>query len=177
MKHMELKQLFLQDVVKSGELQLMKTPTQANPADMLTKAVTGPGLRRCLQMLPGLSHQDWPEDELGHMTSTAHAMLVEVLTEQEQALSLSCVERDGLSKMDKEKNGGMSMLESVLLCAVLFEAVVIACLYMCARCSRRSRGKHRTVATQSPTTYTELRGAAQPRFQVLPETSSGAWSD
>jgi hypothetical protein len=180
MKHMELKQLFLQDVVKSGELQLVKTQTQANPADMLTKAVTGPGLRRCMQMLPGLSHQDWPEDEPEHVTSTAHAMLVEVLTEQnEQALSLSCAGRGGLSgqnEMDKNKPSNMSVLESVLLYAVLFETVVIACLCACARCSRRNRGK-RTVAVQSQTTYTSLRGVVQPRFHVLPERDSGAWSD
>ena len=133
-----------------------------------------------MQMLPGLSHQDWPEDEPEHVTSTAHAMLVEVLTEQnEQALSLSCAGRGGLSgqnEMDKNKPSNMSVLESVLLYAVLFETVVIACLCACARCSRRNRGK-RTVAVQSQTTYTSLRGVVQPRFHVLPERDSGAWSD
>ena len=180
MKHMELKQLFLQDVVRSGELQLVKIPTQMNPSDILTKAVTGPQLKRCLQMLPGLSHHDWPEDEQelqsGQKTSTSLAMLVEVAIEQEQAnTGLSCSTRElsaGLSVSSESE--GMSPAELVLLTVVTFESAVLAILWCRARCCVRRRMR-RSMATQSQTTYTELRGNVNPRFQPLPEHQAGAW--
>ena len=174
MKHMQLKQLFLQDVVRSGELQLVKTSTQTNPADMLTKALTGPSLRRCLQMLPGLSHQDWPEDKQEPTTLTAHAMLVEVSIEQEQA-SLSCALREqgaGLSVHPEAE--GMSFLECALLCVVTVESLALAFLWCRARCCVRRR-TFRSMAVQSQTTYSQLRSSANPRFVPLPEYQVGAW--
>ena len=37
------------------------------------------------------------------------------------------------------------------------------------------RRTYRSMATQSQTTYTELRGVVNPRFQPLPEYQVGAW--
>ena len=39
---------------------------------------------------------------------------------------------------------------------------------------KEAKATQRSVATQSQTTYTELRGVANPRFHPLPDTSHGA---
>jgi len=83
MKHFELKRLFIQDVVKSGELQLVKVGTANNPADVLTKMLSGPQIRRCMQMLPGLSHDDWPEDNAQQDADVQELSVFPVTVEQE----------------------------------------------------------------------------------------------
>ena len=180
------RQLFLQNVVRSGELQLMEISTQMNPTELFTKAVTGPHLKRCLQMMPGLSHRDWPEDEQNHAgkreqkTTMLLAMLVEVMIEQEQQADTglsaqSCATRElsvGLS-VNKE-NEDMNLTELVLLIVVAFESAVLALIWCRARCCIR-RCTYRSMAVQSPTTYTEIRGILNPRFQPLPDYQVGAW--
>ena len=39
MKHIELKMLAVQDWIKEKRLRMGKVPTEANPADLLTKAL------------------------------------------------------------------------------------------------------------------------------------------
>ena len=56
LKHMELRQLFLKDLVKSGLIEIVKIPTTLNVADMLTKPVTMEVLARCLAQAPSWTH-------------------------------------------------------------------------------------------------------------------------
>ena len=50
-KHGQLRYLFMQDLVASGQLKLSKIPTDKNPADVLTKYLTASTLTSCYQSL------------------------------------------------------------------------------------------------------------------------------
>ena len=61
LKHVQLRNLFVKDMVKSGVLVLIKEATQANFADVLTKPVSGQRLRECLAMIPAVRLGSWQE--------------------------------------------------------------------------------------------------------------------
>ena len=50
-KHVQLRYLFMQDLVASGQLKLSKIPTEKNPADVLTKYLTASTLHKLLPKL------------------------------------------------------------------------------------------------------------------------------
>ena len=50
-KHVQLRYLFMQDLVASGQLKLSKIPTDKNPADVLTKYLTASTLHKLLPKL------------------------------------------------------------------------------------------------------------------------------
>ena len=50
-KRVQLRYLFMQDLVASGELKLSKIPTEKNPADLLTKYLTASTLHKLLPKL------------------------------------------------------------------------------------------------------------------------------
>jgi hypothetical protein len=54
MKHIEMRRLFIKEVISSGELVLGRVASLQNPSDMLTKPVGAAALKRCLAELPGL---------------------------------------------------------------------------------------------------------------------------
>ncbi len=51
-KHLSIKELWLQDKVKSGELTIRKEPTATNWADLGTKALNGSRITELLQIMP-----------------------------------------------------------------------------------------------------------------------------
>ena len=50
-KHIDVRYHFLRDVIEEGDISLMKVHTNKNPADMLTKVVTGSKFKHCLDFL------------------------------------------------------------------------------------------------------------------------------
>ena len=48
MKHLQLKELFVKDMIAAGLLTVHKERTSENPVDCLTKSVPGDVLRRCI---------------------------------------------------------------------------------------------------------------------------------
>ncbi|CAE8585279.1 unnamed protein product, partial [Polarella glacialis] len=58
MKHMQIRLMFLKNLVKEGIVQMQKVKTEENPADMLTKALGQDKLQHCLQLLPGLTRHE-----------------------------------------------------------------------------------------------------------------------
>ncbi|CAE8582362.1 unnamed protein product [Polarella glacialis] len=58
MKHMQIRLMFLKNLVKEGVIQMQKVKTDENPADMLTKALGQDKLQHCLQLLPGLARHE-----------------------------------------------------------------------------------------------------------------------
>jgi len=172
MKHFELKRLFIQDVVKSGELQLVKVGTASNPADVLTKMLSGPQIRRCMQMLPGLSHDDWPEDKVQQDADVQELNVFLVIVEQELVWA-SAYQRvvvqtpeEGLSQQQQ------GWTNTAVLMILVVENFLVYMLYITV-CKR----KVRRVAVQGRTTYTEIRGAQRPRFTPLTEKDVGVFVD
>ena len=52
MKHLELKERWLQDFVQEGKVQIRKEPASTNMADLGTKALSGPRIHELARMLP-----------------------------------------------------------------------------------------------------------------------------
>uniref|UniRef100_A0A803KS96 Uncharacterized protein n=1 Tax=Chenopodium quinoa TaxID=63459 RepID=A0A803KS96_CHEQI len=50
-KHIDVRYHFIRDVVEKGDISLMKVHTDKNPADMLTKVVSGSKFQHCLELL------------------------------------------------------------------------------------------------------------------------------
>lgn len=50
-KHIDVRYHFVRDVVEEGHISLTKVHTDENPADMLTKVVTGNKFQHCLNLL------------------------------------------------------------------------------------------------------------------------------
>ncbi|CAE7927136.1 RE1, partial [Symbiodinium necroappetens] len=52
LKHLELRELWLQSYVQDGKVQIRKEPTATNVADLGTKALNGPRIQELTKMLP-----------------------------------------------------------------------------------------------------------------------------
>ena len=52
LKHLEIRELWLQDYVQQGKVQIRKEPTATNVADLGTKALNGPRISELTKMLP-----------------------------------------------------------------------------------------------------------------------------
>ena len=50
-KHIDVKLLFVREILESGEVNLKKISTDHNPADALTKALSRPKFLHCKQIL------------------------------------------------------------------------------------------------------------------------------
>ena len=50
-KHIDIRYHFLRDILEEGHVSLTKVHTNENPADMLTKVVTGGKFQHCLELL------------------------------------------------------------------------------------------------------------------------------
>ena len=51
-KHLDLKELWVQDSVAKGEFTVVKEPTQSNWADLMTKPLAGPRVSELVKMMP-----------------------------------------------------------------------------------------------------------------------------
>lgn len=51
-KHLDLKELWVQDSVAKGEFTVVKEPTQSNWADLMTKSLSGPRVSELVHMMP-----------------------------------------------------------------------------------------------------------------------------
>ena len=50
-KHMDIRYMWVQDMVRSGRLELVKIPGGENAADMMTKCLEGPAAEKCMKRL------------------------------------------------------------------------------------------------------------------------------
>ena len=80
-RHMALRVMFLKDLVRHGVLVLEKIRSAENPADCLTKAVSGEELEKCLR-ISGCWPTEFGFEEVVQMihvdTPVAHALLGQV---------------------------------------------------------------------------------------------------
>ena len=81
MKHMELRLMFLKDLVKNKVLRLVRLRSAENPADVLTKPVSGEAMQRALRAVGA-----WPED----FGRGAAPKLVQMVRAPTRALSEQC---------------------------------------------------------------------------------------
>ena len=50
-KHIDVRYHFIREIMEDGEIQLQKIGTKHNPADMLTKVVSGIKFKHCLDLI------------------------------------------------------------------------------------------------------------------------------
>ena len=93
MKHMQLRFMFVKELVKSGAIQLQKVCSKENPADMLTKPLDPEAMRRCMQ-IAGC----WKLEELQQPTRRE-----EVQREPGEAL-VCTVEREEEDEREEQEN-------------------------------------------------------------------------
>ena len=68
-KHMQIKQMFIKDLVKTKVISLKKIGTGENRADLLTKGLPQQALQHALGLLRGVCHDDG-RDKLDDMQDT-----------------------------------------------------------------------------------------------------------
>ena len=87
MKHLQIRHLFLKQLVRAGVVTLEKVAGKANPADAMTKPLGGGDLRHCMQMLP-CCYAEWlqqtPRRDLE--VAGSHEVMMMELSGEEQAL-------------------------------------------------------------------------------------------
>ena len=109
MRHIEVNQLWLQEKVTNGDIQVMKVKGEGNLADALTKALDGPGTRKHI----GLSGQE--------TIAGRHSLTPDFVTEEQEDVSKDeAGEEDGEYMQDElcafvgQWPAGVELLE--LLC-------------------------------------------------------------
>ena len=157
MRHMDLRVLFVKDLVREGIICLARTPSGSNVADMSTKPVDAETLKRCVQNLDGLKIQHRAQS--GSEVNMVESEQLEVYSEVPQ-------------QQDTVWDTVLKVLHAVVL--MLGVQRIITWLM---RRGERSGKTYRDAAVQSMTTYTAVRGSHHPRFQPLPEMQSGVFRE
>ncbi len=65
-KHMSLRMLFLNDLQRTGCIEVVKIPGQENPADMFTKPLAPQQIKDCQMRIPGIfwgANENYDDDE------------------------------------------------------------------------------------------------------------------
>jgi hypothetical protein len=154
-RHIALRWLWVQDAVRSKQIQLKKVGGLNNVSDIGTKPLEPKRHQELLKQLP-----------LVPPTCKKFLAVLAALAATEAAEGAGEVCRF----IPEEKNF-MEQMGSWLSYVVIVIATVVA-----VRVYDRLTTATRTtvsVGSQSQTTYTALRGVQEPRFQVLPEHSQG----
>ncbi len=195
LRHVQVKHLFVQQLVHDGRLTVAKIDGRLNPADMMTKALDRITLNRhaatvgltypCLS----LTRPDPQDKQIGRvtmstnntMTTTMKAIALLLTTAASQANATMSTEVVTPYEMVPQlprtqlivSNFGLTILAMMIL------TIGIMCGFCLGvpvqqRVSTR-RVTRRSIGVQSMTTY--MRWTTRPRFQVLPDVSSGAWPE
>jgi hypothetical protein len=167
-KHLTLKLLWLQAEHSKKTLLFGHVPGVENVADLMTKALPAPRFRQ-------LRHH--VGEALDESTIAAAGARCDHLSRTISWLG----ETSAASSTSAEWPWTLSALVlGTCIFAGLGCAQVVAWCSECVRsgacCRRRPvETSMRTVSVQGPTTHTSVRGAATPRFAVLPEGEFNAW--
>jgi hypothetical protein len=166
LKHLRLKLLWMQQQRSEGSIEYARVSGRSNFSDLMTKEM--PVARfRLLRHLCGVALNE------NEVLSTG-ARYLEL---QDDPMNLDLlVEAETSSTMTAEPwswTMTVIMMTNVVMCGCGFVQLVhwIEDGFRHAGCCTRRAS--RTVATQSPTTYTSLRGQANPRFQPI---EGGVWT-
>ena len=66
-KHIDVRYHFVQEILEEGDIDLLKIHTSENPADMLTKVVSGVKFAHCKALLHVLQWLELAEAHLGEL--------------------------------------------------------------------------------------------------------------
>jgi hypothetical protein len=159
-KHVETRVLKLQDLQRSGEIAFYHVEGEHNMADVLTKTLTATRLKYLAEKCGMTMIQDMdPVKEVDEVDPVVREVMM--MTEGEMIEYPSG--RDGDPRPP--------VTQSVFAMTSLLGLVGVAAGWLC----RPRRPATRTVATQSQTTYTSVRGVEHPRFVVVAEAAQGVF--
>jgi len=169
LKHVQLREDFLKDLVTEGVVVLEKVKGTANCSNVLTKPVQAAELEQDLAGVP--TFEVSVEAEV-HMVQVGFDM-----KDQQQAMTIVEV---AYSEHHARLTTGYTWLFTGLAIAVslIFVTCSVATAWCCTWWGQSSRETSmRTVGVQGPVTDTGLRHSACPRYQPLPEWAWGAYGN
>lgn len=171
-RHLEVKQFWLQDELKRGNISIHHIEGENNVADIMTKAMNR-GRFECLRAKLGLRRAASSIDVCG---VPVVAMIEPMEMQQPQCDAVVPIGM-GVEVASTAVTMSWRVLVPLGSMALIgtWTLVTRAWSYLQSCCSRRPPAT-RTVGTQSQCTYTSLRDAQHPRFLPLPEASSGVFA-
>ena len=165
MKHIMLRALFVQDMMRQELATFAKVHTSENVADVLTKQMT-------LQQLTYFRERLGIVEDHSTPTPMQTALPMVAMLEEIVQCDAGLVPHEVEQREDRDGKWNFGL---VLLMVNVILLVINTLWCSCtSRCRRRIVEK-RDVMMQSMTTYTSLRGNAHPRFTPLGEAAHGAW--
>jgi hypothetical protein len=156
LRHLDVRQLWLQQQQRDGAITIGQVDTDNNIADLFTKALGNPRFRRLVASFGLVLEPTLPDVE--QIPSTVQIQEIEG--------EVSALEEDE----ELTVSDGFELLLMFLGVWMMFEIYARVRQWLL----RLVPMMIRDVATQSQTTHTALRGVTTPRFLPLPERSHGA---
>ncbi len=147
-KHVALRALKVQEWMREKIVRYEFVQGVENWADLLTKALVP---QRVMVLSRGLGLEGRQDDDEQN--------------EDDKVISM-------IEEPEHDSSEGLRWAYTVV---ALVAGIVASIAFFGGWCCARRRRRTCEVAVQSPTTYTEVRKVAIPRFVVLPEAQQGAW--
>ena len=169
LKHIQLREAFLKDLVSEGVIVLEKVRGTANCSNVLTKPVQAAELE---QDLAGVS-----TFEVG---TQAEVHMVQVdFDPKDHQRAMTVVEAAYSEHHARLTTGHVGLFTGIAIAmSVIFVTCSAAATWCCVRWGQTSRGiPTRTVGAQGPVVYTGLRHNSCPRYQPLPEWAWGVYGE
>jgi hypothetical protein len=160
-RHIALRWLWVQDAVRTKQIKLKKVDGATTVSDMGTKPLEPKRHLELMKLLP-----------LVPPTCKKFLAMLTVLAASEIAEGAGDVCPYGTPVEESLVQTGTGWTGYILI-VIITVAAVRAYDYVTRLAAPRAVRVTVSVASQTQTTYTEVRGAAQPRFRVLPEYAHG----
>jgi hypothetical protein len=177
MRHLHVKELWIQEAVRDHRLKVFYVPGQANIADVLTKPLPRERFEHLTDILGVRGPSSLARTRGGHGKQGDDHMVGGIWSEEGQ-ITVSGEELQCEGVVAPSLPLGLSLTRLLQMVVVLTLLMVWLVYRMCKWCFTGQRKLvNRTVATQSPTTYTACAGSQHPRFKVLGREAEGAWVD
>jgi hypothetical protein len=160
-RHIALRWLWVQDAVRTKQIKLKKVDGATNVSDMGTKPLEPKKHLELMKQLP-----------LAPPTCKKFLAMLTALAATEIAEGAGDVSQYVAPAEESLMQAGMRWMSYILI-VIITVAAVRAYDYVTRLAAPRAVRVTVSVASQTQTTYTEVRGAAQPRFRVLPEYAHG----
>ena len=170
MKHIQMRHLFVKDLVKAGIVVLEKIKGTENSANLLTKPVTTMQLSQDLSFMKGYRVQSKSSSELE--VSLTQIFMIEA---DESIESLN--DMNGVDSDLSDDRFVISLITCVACLVGLGAGQIISAICQLIKNCCGQQRVYRNVAVQGPVTYTALRGARNPRYQPLAHNAWGAFED
>ena len=178
MRHLRVKELWLQEAVRERRLKVFYVPGQSNVADVLIKALPRERFEHLAEVLgmrgPGhTTHQRECQSGKQWISAVEPSDSITVIQDDD--------DQQYPSTLTPKLPLGLSFKNFVQL-IVCITVLMTWLMYrlgqmLCGRCCPKRAPLKRSVATQSQTTYTAVAKDHHPRFRVLGQESGGAWRD